>query len=883
MEKDTPLTRQYNQIKQKYPDTVLLFRLGDFFETFNEDAKITSKVCGITLTKRNNGAAGEMPLAGFPQHQLDNYLPKLVRAGYRVAVCEQLEDPKKAKGLVKRDVVEVVTPGVTLYDKILDHKLNNYICSVYLKQKGLLYNVGLSFADISTGEYSVSEFPLNKLSDVLESVHPAEIIISKSQKNEINSYLDKLSFKIAVTKFEPWIFDYEFAREALLAHFKTNTLKGFGIEDLTSGIAAAGAILYYIKETQNGKLDQLTKISLYNPSDYMLLDYATRKNLEITYSQYDNNRLGTLISILDRTKTSMGGRMLKKWITYPLLNLNAIKRRLESVRTLKNLDEIRINLQNYLSQIADLERLSSKICNQKANPRDVVALKNSLKLIPQIKELINDKSIYLKELTDCLVPLDQTVNLIEEAIIEEPSVQLGTGNVFYKSYNSELSSYLEAKHSGKKWIANFQEEEKKKTGIPSLKVGFNNVFGYYIDITNTHKDKVPPDYERKQTLTNSERYITKELKEIEQKMLEADEKILEIESSLFSELLMKISLNVEKIQKNAEIIAELDCLQSYSQTALENKYCEPEIDNSEIIEIVDGRHPVVEKLLPLGQSFTPNSTYLNPEKELIHIITGPNMSGKSCYLRQTALIILMGQIGSFVPARSAKFGLIDRIFTRVGAQDNITSGESTFLVEMQEAANIINNATEKSLILLDEVGRGTATFDGISIAWSITEYIHNVIRAKTLFATHYHELNELKNRYENIANYHVEVIETEGKIIFSHKVKPGGSNHSFGIHVAQMAGLPVTIITRANELLAVLEESSHSDENSQVKSLKKAKVEEFETKKQKRVPEQLAIFEIRDDFLREKLRSLDINNITPVEALHILSDLIIYAKKDSKT
>jgi len=881
MEKDTPLTRQYNQIKQKYPDTVLLFRLGDFFETFNEDAKITSKVCGITLTKRNNGAAGEMPLAGFPQHQLDNYLPKLVRAGYRVAVCEQLEDPKKAKGLVKRDVVEVVTPGVTLYDKILDHKLNNYICSVYLKQKGLFYNVGLSFADISTGEYSVSEFPLNKLSDVLESVHPAEIIISKAQKNEINNYLDKLSFKIAVTKFEPWIFDYEFAREALLAHFKTNTLKGFGIEDLTSGIAAAGAILYYIKETQNGKLDQLTKISLYNPSDYMLLDYATRKNLEITYSQYDNNRLGTLISILDRTKTSMGGRMLKKWITYPLLNLNAIRRRLESVRTLKNLDEIRNNLQNYLSQIADLERLSSKICNQKANPRDVVALKNSLKLIPQIKELINDKSSYLKELTDGLMPLDQIVNLIEEAIIEEPSVQLGTGNVFFKSYNSELSSYLEAKHSGKKWIANFQEEEKKKTGIPSLKVGFNNVFGYYIDITNTHKDKVPPDYERKQTLTNSERYITKELKEIEQKMLEADEKILEIESSLFSELLMKISLNVEKIQKNAEIIAELDCLQSYSQTALENKYCEPEIDNSEIIEIVDGRHPVVEKLLPLGQSFTPNSTYLNPEKELIHIITGPNMSGKSCFLRQTALIILMGQIGSFVPARSAKFGLIDRIFTRVGAQDNITAGESTFLVEMQEAANIINNATEKSLILLDEIGRGTATFDGISIAWSITEYIHNVIRAKTLFATHYHELNELKNRYENIANYHVEVIETEGKIIFSHKVKPGGSNHSFGIHVAQMAGLPETIIKRANELLAVLEESSHSDDNSQVKSLKKAKVEKFETKKQKRVPEQLAIFEIRDDFLREKLRSLDINNITPVEALHILSDLIIYAKKDS--
>lgn len=882
MEKDTPLTRQYNQIKQKYPDTVLLFRLGDFFETFNEDAKITAKVCGITLTKRNNGAAGEMPLAGFPQHQLDNYLPKLVRAGYRVAVCEQLEDPKKAKGLVKRDVVEVVTPGVALYDKILDQKLNNYICSVYLKQKGLFYNVGLSFADISTGEYSVSEFPLSKLIDVIESIHPAEIIISKAQKNEINSYLEKLSYNIAVTKFESWIFDYEFAKEALLGHFKTNTLKGFGIEDLTTGIAAAGAILYYIKETQNGKLDQLTKISLYNPSDYMLLDYATRKNLEITYSLYDDNKQGTLISILDKTKTSIGGRKLKKWITYPLLKLNEIHKRLEYVRTLVNLNELRINLQNCLSQIADLERLSSKICNLKANPRDLIALKNSLKIIPQIKELINTESNSLKDLIDKLIPLDQVINSIENAIVDEPSVQLGTGNVFRRNYHIELDSYIEAKHSGKKWISNFQEEEKKKTGIPSLKVGYNNVFGYYIDITNTHKDKVPQHYERKQTLTNSERYVTKELKEIEQKMMDADEKISEIESNLFTELLMKIALFTNDIQNNADIIATIDCLQSYAQSAIENKYCEPLIDNSDIIEITDGRHPVVEKLLPLGQSFTPNSTYLNPEKELIHIITGPNMSGKSCYLRQTALIILMGQIGSFVPAKSAKFGLVDRIFTRVGAQDNITAGESTFLVEMQEAANIINNATEKSLILLDEVGRGTATFDGISIAWSITEYIHNVIRAKTLFATHYHELNELKNRYENIANYHVEVIETEGKIIFSHKVKPGGSNHSFGIHVAQMAGLPDTIIKRANELLVILEESSNSNDNNQLKSIKKANVDEIDTKKQKRVPEQLAIFEIRDDFLREKLRSLDINHITPVEALHILSDLINYAKKESK-
>lgn len=883
MDKDTPLTRQYNQIKQKYPDTVLLFRLGDFFETFNEDAKITAKVCGITLTKRNNGAAGDMPLAGFPQHQLDNYLPKLVRAGYRVAVCEQLEDPKKAKGLVKRDVVEVVTPGVALYDKILNHKLNNYICSIYLKQKGIINNVGLSYADISTGEFALAEFPLSQLVDVLESIHPTEIILSKSQKNEFSNYLDSLSYKISVTKFEPWIFDYEFAKEALIGHFRTQSLKGFGIEEMSIGIAAAGAILYYIKETQNGKIDQLTKISLYNPSNYMLLDFATRKNLEITYSLFDDNTQGTLISILDNTKTSMGGRKLKKWINYPLLNLDKIKMRLESVRELIKSEEIRFSLQNHLCQIADLERLSSKICSQKANPRDVIALKTSLKLVPLIKELFVGSSNRLKQLTDNLVELNSVVNLIEEAILDEPSVQLGIGNVFRRNYNAELSNYIEAKLSGKKWITNYQDEEKKKTGIPSLKVGFNNVFGYYIDITNTHRDKVPQNYERKQTLTNSERYITKELKEIEQKMMEADEKISEIEVNLFSELLMKISLNIDKIQQNADIIAELDCYQSFSQAAIDNKYCEPSIDDSAIIEIIDGRHPVVEKLLPLGQYFTPNSTYMDPEKELIHIITGPNMSGKSCYLRQTALIILMGQIGSFVPAKSAKFGIVDRIFTRVGAQDNITAGESTFLVEMQEAANIINNASEKSLILLDEVGRGTATFDGISIAWSITEYIHNVIRAKTLFATHYHELNELKNLYNNIANYQIEVIETEGKIIFSHKVKPGGSNHSFGIHVAQMAGLPETIIKRANEILAVLEEGSKSNDNSQLQSLKKANVDEVEIKKQKRVPEQLAIFEIRDDFLREKLRTLDINNLTPVEAIRILSDLINYAKKETKS
>lgn len=879
-DKVTPLTKQYTQIKNKYPDTILLFRLGDFFETFNEDAEICSKVCGLTLTKRNNGAAGDMPLAGFPFHQLDSYLPKIVRAGYRVAVCEQLEDPKKARGIVKRDVIEVVTPGVALYDKLLDTHKNNYVAAVFsASSAGKDRLTGISFSDISTGEFFSGEIYESRLFEVLEGIAPNEILISKAQKNEYSEPLARLSFKPAITKLEPWIFDIQFGREALLGHFKTQNLKGFGVDDFSLGLAASGAVLYYIKETQNGQLSQIRRISVFEPNDYMSLDFSTRKNLEITLSSSGNSQEGTLISIMDKTCSPMGSRLFKKWITRPLRNLDRIHQRLKAAKALLKDTEKRQEFRSRLKSVGDLERLISKVCSGRANPRDLISLGNGLELIPIIKDdLLQVKNPALDKLALALKSVIKPTELISSAIIDEPTAQLGTGNVFRKGYSTQLDEYIEAKFSGKSWIADYQEKERQKSGISSLKVGFNNVFGYYIEVTRTHKDKIPENYERKQTLTNAERYTTLELKQIESKILSAEENISELERALFSELLLKLSVFTEPIQENASLIATLDCLQSFAEAASEYNYCEPVVDDSEIIEIADGRHPVVERLLPIGEKFFPNSTLLDTNGEQIHIITGPNMSGKSCYLRQVALIVLLAQIGSYVPANSARIGLIDRIFTRVGAQDNITAGESTFLVEMQEAANIMNNATSKSLILLDEVGRGTATFDGISIAWSIAEHIHDSIGAKTLFATHYHELNDLANRYENIANYQVEVIEKDGSVIFSHKVKPGASDHSFGIHVAQMAGLPWDVIERANVIMKTLEESSQTGEPDNDLQTKIFDVKAIDTKTAKRVPEQLAIFEIRDDAIREKIINLDLNNVTPVQALQILFEM----KKETK-
>lgn len=867
--KETPLMRQYNQIKNKYPDTILFYRLGDFFETFGDDAVTTAKVCGITLTKRNNGAAGEMPLAGFPHHQIDSYLPKMVRAGYRVAVCDQLEDPKQARGIVKRGVTEVVTPGVALYDKLLDNKTNNYVASVYIHTEKSGFKIaGVAACDVSTGEFFTSQINVNNIVETLENLAPAEVIINKRQKEEVADLLEKLSLDVSYTRLEEWIFDSDFADEILLRHFQTQSLKGYGIEKLDIAKISAGAVLHYISETQKGQLPHIKNLSLYNPGEFMSLDYATRRNLEITYSINEDNKNGTLIAILDKTVTSQGGRLFKKWITRPLRDLDKIKNRLNAVTWFYNQQEERELIRKIFTGIGDLERLISKISTGRANPRDCVSLKNSLNKIPEMKRvLVDTESESIKRLTEQLDDLKALVETINETLLDEPSAQLGGGNVFREGFNETLDGYVEAKFSGKNWITSYQNKQKEDTKIPSLKVGFNNVFGYYIDVTKVHTSKVPDFYERKQTLTNSERYTTPELKEIEAKIFSAEEKIDELEAKLFNDLKLKIASYTEIIQKNAHIIATVDCLQSFAQSAVEYDYCEPEIDESDVLDVKDGRHPVVEKLIPPGSSFTPNDTYLDTHSEQIHIITGPNMSGKSCYLRQVALVVLLGQIGSYVPAKSAKFGVVDRIFTRVGAQDNITAGESTFLVEMQEAANILNNATEKSLILLDEVGRGTATFDGISIAWAIAEYIHNNINAKTLFATHYHELNELAERYSRIINYEVEVVEAGNTIIFSHKVKKGASDHSFGIHVARMAGLPYDVVQRANEILNGLEGTKTQPDLNTIETHDDSE------------DGQLAIFEFRDDKLRDKILKLNVNNLTPVQALQLLSDMHKEAKK----
>ena len=868
-EKQTPLMRQYNQIKERYPDSILLFRLGDFYETFNEDAQITAKVCGIALTKRNNGAGADMPLAGFPYHQLDNYLPKLVRAGYRVAVCEQLEDPKLARGIVKRDVVEVVTPGVALYEKVLDAGKNNYVASISLSQDKKRNNtIGFAAIDVSTGDFFTTEIAFSQLVDLLEGIVPSEIIVAKVQMAFFLETLNKLSFKPSITKLEDWFFDYEFASKLILDTFSTKSLKGFGIDELPDGIISSGAVLHYVKTMQNGNIGHLQCIRHYNPTNYMMLDAATRRNLEITYS-FAGTQDGALLKVLDRTSTSVGSRMLKRWVTHPLKAINPINHRLAAVEEFFNKYETSLLLRKKLGETADLERLSAKVATGRANPRDAVAIRSTLKIIPELKEILSEfASPLISEINISLLTLDNLLEILERALLDEPSVNFGNGNIFREGYHSELDDYVNAKFSAKKWISDFQEAERERTGIPSLKVSFNNVFGYYIEITNTHKDKVPADYERKQTLSNAERYTTPILKDFENKILSAEEKIIEIEQRLFAELRLNIYSELPRLQQNAENLATLDCLLSFATVARENNYTRPEIDTSEILEIEDGRHPVVEKMLPTGESFVPNSTKMNTSDNTIHIITGPNMSGKSCYLRQVGLIVLLGQMGSFVPAKRAKFGIVDRIFTRVGAQDNITSGESTFLVEMQEAANIINNATRRSLILLDEVGRGTATFDGISIAWAIAEYIHNEIKAKTLFATHYHELNDMAERYAGIKNYRVEVIEADGNVVFTHKVSSGGSDHSFGIHVAQMAGLPAKIIERANEIMKSFEGAANEPQSEH-----KPDISRIKTRQKGQSHQQLSIFEFKDDALREKIKSIDVDNITPIEALKILNEL----------
>jgi len=839
--------------------------MGDFFETFDEDAKITSKVLGIVLTKRGNGTTGETPLAGFPHHALDVYLPKLLRAGYRVAICEQLEDPKFAKGIVKRDVVEVVTPGVSFSDKVLEQKQNNFLAAVALSSPLSTSDdiIGFAFVDASTGEFGLSEFPLKQFIEQISNLQPQELLVQKRDLETIKTLLGE-RFRVLYTKMDDWVFNIDYAYELLINHFKTQSLKGFGVEEMHIGIVAAGAVMNYLQEMQKTNIPHIKKIVPQDVSEYMMLDVSTKRNLEISVS-ISGQSDGTLFSIIDRTQTPMGGRMLKRWINRPLKRLEPIRARLDAVNELVLNEPVRGKTREELEPVGDLERLIVKIATGRTNPREINQLKVILAQIPNLKSQISNLSCStIKNLNDHLDPLADIVSIIGQAIADDPPMTLVDGGVIRKAYNAELDEIRLLAFGAKDWVAKHQQSERERTGISSLKIGYNNVFGYYIEVTHTHKDKVPANYIRRQTLTNAERFVTPELKEYEEKILHAEEKIFVLETRLFNELRQMIAECIDAIQENAHTIAMLDCYISLAEVAVENHYVCPAMNDSFRIDIKDGRHPVIEKLLPPGEHYTPNHTLLDTVSDQILIITGPNMSGKSSYLRQVGLIVLLAQIGSFVPAASASIGIVDRIYTRVGASDNIASGESTFLVEMHEAANIVNTATPRSLILLDEIGRGTSTFDGISIAWALTEYLHDHIGAKTLFATHYHELNELADVFPRIKNYKVDVREYGDKVIFLHKVLPGFADHSYGIQVAQMAGLPEEVTERAKLVLKNLE-------SSELLVRDKGSIQGREKTKEEIV--QMAMFEVQDDKLRTELRTLDIEQMTPLEAIHMLAAL----------
>ena len=865
--------KQYTQVKARYPDTILLFRMGDFYETFEEDARITSRVLGITLTKRGNGAAGEVPLAGFPHHALDSYLPKLVKAGYRVAICEQLEDPKLAKGLVKRDVTEVVTPGVAFSDRVLEQKQNNFLASVALPSPVAAADdlVGFAFIDVSTAEFRAGEFPLRNLPEQIASIRPSEIIVQRRDHTAMQEML-RNSFDGMYTKRDDWLFNLEYARDLLLSHFQTTSLKGFGLEEYTQGLIASGAVMNYLEETQKANLLHIKKILPYDIRDHITLDASTKRNLEIT-SSLSGTSEGTLFSVLDRTRTPMGGRLLKRWINQPLNSVAPIRRRLEAVSELTAESGTRKSITEILAGIGDLERLNTRICTGRANPRELNAMYSALSRIRTLKEALEPVSApELTSLRETLDPLEPITALLETALEQDPPLVISDGGVIKKGYSPELDALRDLASSGKKWIADLQRTERERTRIPSLKVGFNNVFGYYIEVTHTHKNRIPSDYIRKQTLTNAERYITPELKEYEEKVLHAEEKTESLETELFTELRLRVAEHAATIQGNATAIATLDCIVSLASVAVECRYVCPEVNDGLSLEIDEGRHPVIELLLPPGERYVPNDVLLNTDQDQILIITGPNMSGKSSYLRQAGLIVLLAQIGSFVPAKKARIGIVDKIFTRVGASDNIASGESTFLVEMHEAAHIVNTSTERSLILLDEVGRGTSTFDGISIAWALTEYLHERVGARTLFATHYHELNELAELFRRIKNYKVEVREYGDKVIFLHKVTSGSADHSYGIQVAQMAGLPAEVTDRAKGILQNLESSDLSVHEERKGRHTRGRIHPPAM--------QLTLFEAKDDLLRKKIQSLDLDNMTPVEALRALAELKKSTQKD---
>ena len=858
-ERETPLMKQYNGIKTKHPDALLLFRVGDFYETFKQDAVIASQVLGIVLTKRKNGKASHIELAGFPHHSLNTYLPKLVRAGYRVAICDQLEDPKMTKTIVKRGVTELVTPGVTFNDNVLEQKENNWLAAVHFTK----HKVGVSFLDISTGEFLVAEGSAEYIDKLLQSLKPTEVLFQKGNQKKFNALFGN---KFYFFQLDDWVFTPDFTNELLLKQFKTKTLKGFGVEDLKVATIAAGAALHYLSETHHNESRHISTLSRIEEDNYVWLDRFTIRNLELISS--NNQDATTLIDIIDKTVSPMGGRLMKRWMLLPLKNTVTIAKRHDAVEGLVNNNELLFELTNNISQVSDLERLVSKVSIGKISPREVNQLKNSLDVLVPIKEQTSKSKIKpLQLIGEQINTCDSLRAKVEAELQDDAPVLLNKGNIIKKGINQELDELRKIAFSGKDYLLQMQQRESERTGITSLKIAFNNVFGYYIEVRNTHKDKVPEEWIRKQTLVNAERYITEELKEYESKILGAEEKILTLETSIFQNLVLELADFTVPIQHNAHLVAQIDCLSSFATLAISDKYCKPIVNDSFKLDIKNGRHPVIENCLEVGESYIPNDVYLDEVDQQIIMITGPNMSGKSAILRQTALIVLMAQMGSFVPAESVTMGFVDKIFTRVGASDNISSGESTFMVEMNETASILNNISDRSLILLDEIGRGTSTYDGISIAWSITEYIHEYPqkKAKTLFATHYHELNEMHKQFPRIKNYNVSVKEIDKKILFMRKLVKGGSNHSFGIHVAKMAGIPGFVIRKAEEILTKLEKRG-GDSNQETKKALNSKDEEL----------QLSFFNLDDPILediRDDIANIDINTLTPVEALMKLNEI----------
>ncbi|WP_037495965.1 DNA mismatch repair protein MutS [Sphingobacterium deserti] len=857
--KQTPLMQQYNTIKAKYPGTLLLFRVGDFYETFGEDAIKAAGILGIVLTKRGNGSESETALAGFPHHSLETYLPKLVRAGQRVAICDQLEDPKQTKTIVKRGVTELVTPGVSYNDNIVQQKSNNYLASLY-EEKG---QYGISFLDISTGEFLVAQGSASYIDKLLQGFKPTEIILAKKQ---YKTFLEHFGSQYYTYTLDEWPYTGDYASEMLLKHFEVKSMKGFGIERMPLGIVAAGVALHYLNETEHRNLQHVSHIARIEEDHFMWLDRFTIRNLELIGSANENAT--TLSDVLDQTASPMGARLLKRWMVMPLKDLKSINERLDVVSYFSENRDLRDELIKEIKQVGDLERLISKIGLQKANPREITQLKRSLYAVEKLKTLTDIESseslrVIAEQLNICQIIRDKMDRMLQA----EPPVSILKGNVIADGVDPDLDKLRKVAFGGKDYLLEIQRRESEATGIPSLKIAFNNVFGYYLEVTNTHKDKVPTEWIRKQTLVNAERYITEELKEYEEQILGAEEKIQAIENRIYAELLLDITNYIKPIQLNAQLIAKLDVLLNFAWIAEKNFYIKPVVTDDKLLDIKGGRHPVIEKNLPIGEDYITNDTYLDPETQQIIIITGPNMAGKSALLRQTGLIVLMAQIGCFVPAKEATIGLVDKIFTRVGASDNLSSGESTFMVEMNETASIMNNLSDRSLILLDEIGRGTSTYDGISIAWAIAEFLHNhpTARAKTLFATHYHELNELTNSMSRIKNFNVTVKELNNKVIFLRKLVPGGSEHSFGIHVAKLAGMPNKLIGRAGEILKRLEQERTGGE--QIKdSMRKIQKQAY----------QLQMFAIDDPVLekiRDMLNNLDVNTLTPVEALMKLDEI----------